>query len=68
MNGSTIELLASIFRCPGWTLNMKIQDHIDIYLSGGTFNEVKRSFPYLVSKDFATGGGDVCYHSASQPP
>lgn len=36
-----------------------IQDYIDIYLSVECFNEIKRAFPYLVSKGFATGGGDV---------
>lgn len=46
----------------GWTLHGKIQDHIDIYLSRETFAEVKRSFPYLVAKEFATGGGDVGSH------
>ncbi|KAK7468480.1 hypothetical protein VKT23_002988 [Stygiomarasmius scandens] len=43
----------------GWTLGKHIQSHIDVYLSEATFREVKRSFPYLVSKEFASGGGDV---------
>ncbi|KAG8722383.1 hypothetical protein FRC08_002864 [Ceratobasidium sp. 394] len=43
----------------GWTLNGNIQDHIDIYVSAFTFKEVQRSFPYLVAKEFATGGGDI---------
>lgn len=43
----------------GWTLNGAIQPHIDVYLSQDTFTEVQRSFPYLVSKEFASGGGDV---------
>lgn len=43
----------------GWTLNGAIQSHIDVYLSQDTFVEVQRSFPYLVSKEFASGGGDV---------
>lgn len=43
----------------GWTLNDAIQSHIDIYLSQETFVEVKRAFPYLVAKEFASGGGDV---------
>jgi len=43
----------------GWTLNNAIQSHIDIYLSQETFTEVKRAFPYLVAKEFASGGGDV---------
>lgn len=42
-----------------WTLKGIIQDHIDIYLSTECFDEIKRAFPYLVSKGFATGGGDV---------
>jgi hypothetical protein len=44
---------------PGWTLNCHIQSYIDIYLSTATFKEVQRAFPYLVSKEFASGGGDV---------
>ncbi|KAF5355768.1 hypothetical protein D9756_004045 [Leucocoprinus leucothites] len=43
----------------GWTLNGAIQPHIDVYLTQDTFTEVQRSFPYLVSKEFASGGGDV---------
>ncbi|KAH6916818.1 beta-lactamase-like protein [Coprinopsis sp. MPI-PUGE-AT-0042] len=43
----------------GWTLRGIIQDHIDVYVSLDTFNEVKRCFPYLVAKEFASGGGDV---------
>ncbi|TFK76751.1 hypothetical protein BDN72DRAFT_754178 [Pluteus cervinus] len=43
----------------GWTLNEAIQSHIDVYVSPTTFVEVQRSFPYLVSKEFASGGGDV---------
>ncbi|KAF9270572.1 hypothetical protein L218DRAFT_849070 [Marasmius fiardii PR-910] len=43
----------------GWTLGGSIQDHVDVYLSQTTFQEVKRSFPYLVAKEFASGGGDV---------
>ncbi|KAG8895519.1 hypothetical protein FRB99_000500 [Tulasnella sp. 403] len=42
-----------------WTLNKSIQEYIDIYLSTACFSEIKRAFPYLVSKGFATGGGDV---------
>ncbi|EFI28660.1 hypothetical protein CC1G_13686 [Coprinopsis cinerea okayama7 len=42
-----------------WTLRGAIQSHIDVYVSADTFSEVKRSFPYLVSKEFASGGGDV---------
>lgn len=43
----------------GWTLNGAIQSHIDIYVSQATFVEVQRAFPYLISKEFASGGGDV---------
>ncbi|KAG1826258.1 beta-lactamase-like protein [Suillus subaureus] len=43
----------------GWTLGGAIQTHIDVYVSLSTFHEVQRSFPYLVSKEFASGGGDV---------
>jgi hypothetical protein len=41
-------------------LNQSIQHHIDVYLSKATFAAVQNSFPYLVSKEFASGGGDVC--------
>ncbi|EJD04263.1 uncharacterized protein FOMMEDRAFT_121904 [Fomitiporia mediterranea MF3/22] len=43
----------------GWTLHGNIQPYIDIYASQATYNEVGRAFPYLVSKEFASGGGDV---------
>ncbi|KAG2368770.1 beta-lactamase-like protein [Suillus spraguei] len=43
----------------GWTLGGAIQTRIDVYVSQTTFHEVQRSFPYLVSKEFASGGGDV---------
>jgi phosphoribosyl 1,2-cyclic phosphodiesterase len=43
----------------GWTLRGAIQSHIDIYVSQATLGDIKRSFPYLVSKEFASGGGDV---------
>ncbi|PBK98838.1 hypothetical protein ARMGADRAFT_960480 [Armillaria gallica] len=42
-----------------WTLYGLIQSHIDIYLSQETFDAVKTSFPYLVLKECASGGGDV---------
>lgn len=42
-----------------WTLNAVIQPYIDLYVSQATYDEVKRAFPYLVSKEFASGGGDV---------
>ncbi|QRV96844.1 beta-lactamase superfamily protein [Ceratobasidium sp. AG-Ba] len=40
-----------------WTFN--IQASVDIYVSRETFAAVLRSFPYLVAKEHATGGGDV---------
>ncbi|KAF9229603.1 hypothetical protein BS17DRAFT_771673 [Gyrodon lividus] len=43
----------------GWTLGGAIQQHIDVYVSQTTFREVRRAFPYLVSREFASGGGDV---------
>lgn len=43
----------------GWTLRAAIQQHIDVYVSNETFRDVERAFPYLVSKEFASGGGDV---------
>ncbi|KAK0198502.1 beta-lactamase-like protein [Armillaria mellea] len=43
----------------GWTLGKRVQEHIDVYVSQNTFSEVQRCFPYLVSKEFASGGGDV---------
>jgi len=43
----------------GWTLKGAIQSHIEVYVSQATFEEVRRSFPYLVSEEYATGGGDV---------
>lgn len=42
-----------------WTLSSAIQPYIDIYLSQETLDEVQRAFPYLVTKEFATGGGGV---------
>ncbi|KAF9015471.1 beta-lactamase-like protein [Cyathus striatus] len=43
----------------GWTLRGAVQSHIDVYVSQETFSEVQRSFPYLVSKEYASGGGDA---------
>ncbi|EJF66422.1 hypothetical protein DICSQDRAFT_130703 [Dichomitus squalens LYAD-421 SS1] len=43
----------------GWTLGGAIQQAVDIYLSAETFEAVKIAFPYLVRKEFASGGGDV---------
>lgn len=46
-------------RFVGWTLHGAIQSHIDLYVSMNTFKEVQRAFPYLISKEYASGGGDV---------
>lgn len=43
----------------GWTLNGNIQSHIDVYVSQDTFTVVKQAFPYLVSKELASGSGNV---------
>lgn len=43
----------------GWTLHGAIQSHVDLYVSMNTFKEVQRAFPYLISKEYASGGGDV---------
>ncbi|KAJ6519416.1 beta-lactamase-like protein [Mycena sanguinolenta] len=40
-----------------WTLSSRIQSHVDIYVSEATYLDIKRMFPYLVSKEFASGGG-----------
>ncbi|KDN49097.1 hypothetical protein RSAG8_02450, partial [Rhizoctonia solani AG-8 WAC10335] len=43
-----------------WTLGeLRIQDHIDVYLSEATMSDVRRGFPYLVSKEYATGSGHI---------
>lgn len=57
---------ATIYAVLGWTLGGAIQSHIDVYVSQETFIEVQRSFPYLVAKEFASGGGDVRTVIASQ--
>jgi hypothetical protein len=36
-----------------------IQQFIDVYVSQATFAEVERAFPYMVAREFASGGGDV---------
>lgn len=40
----------------------------DIYASQATYAEVSRAFPYLVSKEFASGGGDVCQAQLGRNP
>lgn len=57
-------LLVLIQLLLGWTLDGAIQSHIDIYTSQATFIQVERAFPYLVSKEFASGGGDVSWTSS----
>ncbi|KAJ6574682.1 beta-lactamase-like protein [Mycena capillaripes] len=42
-----------------WTLSNRIQPHVDLYVSEATYQDIKKSFPYLVSKEFASGGGDI---------
>lgn len=42
-----------------WTMNGRVQEAIDIYLSKETMERVEACFPYMVSKDRATGGGEV---------
>jgi hypothetical protein len=56
----------SVYCILGWTLNNAIQSHIDIYLSQETFTGVKQAFPYLVAKEFASGGGDVIRFNPSR--
>ncbi|KAI9444963.1 beta-lactamase-like protein [Lactarius indigo] len=43
----------------GWTLRGSIQKFIDVYASQATFAEVERSFPYMVAREYASGGGDI---------
>ncbi|KAF8272972.1 hypothetical protein EI94DRAFT_1717135 [Lactarius quietus] len=43
----------------GWTLRGSIQKFIDVYASQATFTEVERSFPYMVAREYASGGGDI---------
>ncbi|KAI0320443.1 beta-lactamase-like protein [Amylostereum chailletii] len=42
-----------------WTLKACIQPYIDVYVSKATLDAVKHAFPYMVSKEHASGGGDV---------
>jgi phosphoribosyl 1,2-cyclic phosphodiesterase len=37
----------------------KVQSSIDIYLSQETYERVEATFPYMVDKTQATGGGEV---------
>ena len=70
-----VEVNWSLINALGWTLRSAIQPFIDIYTSQTTYTAVSRSFPYLgmvssftpmtysnrkpVSREFASGGGDV---------
>ncbi|ORX54235.1 hypothetical protein BCR36DRAFT_348290 [Piromyces finnis] len=44
-----------------WTIGgeNKVQEYIPIYLSQETMDVVSHSFPYLVNKTLASGGGDI---------
>ncbi|KAJ3295001.1 hypothetical protein HK104_003112 [Borealophlyctis nickersoniae] len=45
-----------------WTIGLnahRVQEYIDIYCSPETLQVVERTFPYMVDKRHATGGGDV---------
>lgn len=42
-----------------WTMGGCIQDQVDVYLTQECFETVKTTFPYLVNRSLATGGGDV---------
>lgn len=42
-----------------WTLGSFIQPYIDVYCSNSTMVEIAKTFPYLVNKGDATGGGDL---------
>lgn len=42
-----------------WTMGGIIQDHVDVYLTQECFATVQSTFPYLVNRQLATGGGDV---------
>ncbi|ODQ53921.1 metallo-beta-lactamase family protein [Saitoella complicata NRRL Y-17804] len=43
----------------GWTLGGLVQDTIDVYVSKETMDTIALTFPYMVSKDAGTGGGDL---------
>lgn len=42
-----------------WTLGGFVQPWIDVYCTAPTMAEIAKTFPYLVSKEEATGGGDI---------
>ncbi|CAO3598903.1 unnamed protein product [Absidia cylindrospora] len=56
--------------CLDWTMRMltqgsSVQDKVDVYLTDETMDTLTSTFPYLVSANLATGGGDVAtfkYH------
>ncbi|WFD36043.1 hypothetical protein MCUN1_002914 [Malassezia cuniculi] len=42
-----------------WTMRGTIQDYVDVFLTQECFSTVQNTFPYLVNRKLATGGGDV---------
>lgn len=42
-----------------WTMGGCIQGHVDVYLSHECMETVQQTFPYLIDRSRATGGGDV---------
>ena len=42
-----------------WTLNGKIQSHVDVYADDDTFDECTKCFNYIFSPETATGSGAV---------
>lgn len=55
----TMDMHTYLLIAAGWTLRGSIQNFIDVYVSQATFTEVERSFPYMVSREYSSGGGDV---------
>lgn len=55
-----------------WTLGgptRSLQESINVYCSERTLETVERTFPYIVDKAFATGGGDIpslSFHTISE--
>ncbi|CCU99249.1 unnamed protein product [Malassezia sympodialis ATCC 42132] len=42
-----------------WTMGGCIQGHVDVYLTYECMKTVQQTFPYLIDRSRATGGGDV---------
>ncbi|KAJ6626845.1 beta-lactamase-like protein [Mycena sp. CBHHK59/15] len=59
LNVSRAHICLILSDIEAWTLSKRIQPHIDIYASQATYEDIKKMFPYLVSKEFASGGGDI---------